>query len=35
MEDPAIRAEYEETLRKNDVPSRMDPGWYVLPPDKR
>jgi hypothetical protein len=31
MEDPYIRDEYEETLRKNNVPSRMDPGWYVPP----
>jgi hypothetical protein len=31
MEDPYIRREYEETLAKNAVPSRMDPGWYVQP----
>jgi hypothetical protein len=31
MEDPYIRSEYEETLKKNGVPSRMDPGWYVPP----
>jgi hypothetical protein len=31
MEDPFIRAEYEETLKKNGLPSRMDPGWYVQP----
>jgi mannose-6-phosphate isomerase-like protein (cupin superfamily) len=28
MEDPHIRAEYEETLRQNGVTSRMDPAWY-------
>jgi hypothetical protein len=31
MEDPYIRSEYEETLRQNGVPSRMDPDWYVKP----
>jgi hypothetical protein len=31
MEDPFIRAEYEATLAKNGIPSRMDPGWYVPP----
>jgi hypothetical protein len=31
MEDPYIRAEYEATLKKNEVPSRMDPGWYIPP----
>jgi hypothetical protein len=31
MEDPFIRAEYEATLKKSGVPSRMDPGWYVQP----
>jgi hypothetical protein len=33
MEDPYIRDEYEATLRANDVPSRMDPKWYVKPVD--
>jgi hypothetical protein len=33
MEDPYIRAEYEETLKRNGVPSRMEPGWYN-PPSK-
>jgi hypothetical protein len=31
MEDPYIRTEYEATLKKNEIPSRMDPGWYVQP----
>ncbi len=29
MEDPYIRKEYDETLKKNGVPNRMEPGWYV------
>ena len=33
MEDPYIRAEYEETLRQVGVPSRMAPEWYVKPAD--
>jgi quercetin dioxygenase-like cupin family protein len=28
MEDPVIRAEYEATLAKEGVSSRMDPKWY-------
>jgi hypothetical protein len=28
MEDPYIRAEYEATLKKEGVASRMDSGWY-------
>ena len=28
MEDPYIRKEYEETLGKEGVQSRMDPDWY-------
>lgn len=31
MEDPFIRNEYATTLRKNKVPNRMDPDWYVPP----
>jgi hypothetical protein len=31
MEDPYIRNEYEATLRRNGVPSRMDPNWYINP----
>jgi hypothetical protein len=31
MEDPFIRSEYETTLARNGVPTRMDPGWYVPP----
>src|SRR6266581_4029572 len=34
MEDPYIRREYEETLKKNGVPNRMEPGWYVAPATK-
>ena len=33
MEDPYIRNEYEETLRQNGVPCRMDPKWYLKPND--
>jgi mannose-6-phosphate isomerase-like protein (cupin superfamily) len=33
MEDPFIRREYEEILRKNGVPTRMDPKWYEKPAD--
>jgi quercetin dioxygenase-like cupin family protein len=33
MEDPYLREEFEETLKKNDVPSRMDPAWFVKPND--
>ncbi len=29
MEDPYIKKEYEETLAKEGVTSRMDPSWYV------
>ena len=28
MEDPYLRREYEQTLKRNDVPCRMDPKWY-------
>ncbi|HTP82303.1 MAG TPA: cupin, partial [Alphaproteobacteria bacterium] len=28
MEDPFIRKEYEATLAREGVPSRMDPDWY-------
>ena len=31
MEDPYLRKEFEETLKKNDVQCRMDPKWYVQP----
>src|SRR6266568_1293886 len=34
MEDPYIRKEYDETLKKNGVPNRMEPGWYVAPAAK-
>ena len=33
MEDPYIRKEYEETLKRNGVPCRMDPKWYEKPAD--
>ncbi len=33
MEDPYIRTEYEETLRQNGVPCRMDAKWYAKPND--
>ena len=29
MEDPFIRAEYEETLRREGVTCRMEPEWYA------
>jgi hypothetical protein len=29
MEDPFIRAEYAETLKRANVENRMDTGWYV------
>jgi quercetin dioxygenase-like cupin family protein len=29
MEDPFIRAEYAETLKKASVENRMDPAWFV------
>ena len=28
MEDPYLRREYEETLKRNGVECRMDPKWY-------
>ena len=28
MEDPFIRAEYEETLRRNSAENRMKPEYY-------
>jgi quercetin dioxygenase-like cupin family protein len=31
MEDPFLRKEFEETLKANNVPSRMDPKWFVPP----
>ncbi len=31
MEDPYLRKEYEETLKRNGVACRMDPAWYVPP----
>ncbi|MGE3644007.1 MAG: hypothetical protein AB7F96_09160 [Beijerinckiaceae bacterium] len=31
MEDPYLREEFEATLKKNGVPSRMDPAWFVKP----
>jgi quercetin dioxygenase-like cupin family protein len=33
MEDPFVRAEYEETLRQNGVEIRMKPEWYETPAD--
>jgi hypothetical protein len=33
MEDPFIRAEYEQTLKDNGVTCRMDPKWYEKPED--
>jgi mannose-6-phosphate isomerase-like protein (cupin superfamily) len=29
MEDPFIKAEYDEILRKSGIENRMDPAWYV------
>ena len=31
MEDPYLRAEYEQTLKTNGVENRMDPKWYEKP----
>jgi hypothetical protein len=31
MEDPYLRKEFEETLKRNDVACRMDAAWYVPP----
>ena len=31
MEDPYLRKEFEETLKRNNVPCRMDGAWYVPP----
>ena len=31
MEDPFLRAEYEQTLKANGVENRMDPKWYEKP----
>ena len=31
LEDPFLRREYEETLRKEGVASQMDPALYVAP----
>jgi len=31
LEDPHIRKEYQELLKKNSVPDRMDPDWYNIP----
>ena len=33
MEDPYIRKEYEQILKDNQVPCRMDPKWYAKPND--
>jgi len=32
LEDPAIRAEYEERLEREGVTSRMNPEFYTRPP---
>ena len=32
MEDPAIRAEFDATLRQEGVASRMNPAFYEWPP---
>jgi quercetin dioxygenase-like cupin family protein len=32
QEDPAIRKEFEETLKRDGVPSRMNPEFYERPP---
>jgi len=32
LEDPAIRAEYEERLKREGVTSRMNPEFYKRPP---
>ena len=29
MEDPFIKAEYDEILRKSGIENRMDPAWYA------
>ena len=31
MEDPYIREEYQAHLKRENVPSRMDPAWYDAP----
>jgi hypothetical protein len=31
LEDPHIRKEYQELLKRNSVPDRMDPDWYNIP----
>jgi quercetin dioxygenase-like cupin family protein len=31
LEDPHIRSEYQELLKRNSVPDRMDPDWYNIP----
>ena len=31
MEDPYLRKEFEETLKRNGVDCRMDPAWFVPP----
>ena len=30
-EDPYIRAEFEDALKREGVPSRMDPNFYIKP----
>jgi hypothetical protein len=32
QEDPAIRKEFEETLKREGLPSRMNPEFYERPP---
>jgi hypothetical protein len=32
MEDPAIRVEFESTLKQEGVASRMNPAFYERPP---
>jgi hypothetical protein len=32
QEDPAIREEFEETLKREGLPSRMNPEFYERPP---
>jgi len=34
MEDPYLRREFEQTLKRNNVPSRMDAAWFVPPNEK-
>ena len=34
LEDPAIRREFDATLREEGVASRMNPTWYERPPSE-